>query len=156
MTPYDLTKRWNIGFETAKQTHIKTTQWQLRSSPNPFLSQWYSTNDRMLRYRRLPVDLLTDTLEARSVSHRGNRYAQIHAHRSTWCKAYPMAKKSNAHETWSLLLAQGGVPSTLGMDGAREQFLGEFGIRLGKQIAMCNRLTHIPYGKMQLKAQQES
>ena len=57
VTPYDLTKRWNIGFETAKQTHIKRTQWHLRSSPNPLLSQWYSTNDRMLRYRRLPVDL---------------------------------------------------------------------------------------------------
>ena len=64
-----------------------------------------------------------------------------------------MAKKSNAHETWSLLFAQEGVPSTLVMDGAREQVLGEFVVRLGKQNAMCNRLTHTPHGKMQLKAQ---
>ena len=37
-----------------------------------------------------------------------------------------MAKKSDAHETLSLLFAQEGVPSTLVMDGAREQVMGEF------------------------------
>ena len=55
VTPYDLAKRWNIGLETAKRTLLKTTQRGLRTSPNPLLPQWYSTNDRMLRYRRLPV-----------------------------------------------------------------------------------------------------
>ena len=76
VTPYDLAKRWNIGLnislETSKRTLLKTTQRGLRTSPNPLLSQEYSTNDRMLRYRRLPVDLYTDTLEAGIVSHRGN------------------------------------------------------------------------------------
>ena len=57
VTPYDLAKRWNIGLETAKKTLFETNQRGLRTSPNPLLSQWYSTNDRMLRYRRLPVDL---------------------------------------------------------------------------------------------------
>ena len=73
VTPYDLAKRWNIGLETAKQTLLKTTQRGLRTSPNPLLSQWYSTNDRIFRYRRLPVDLFTDSLEAGIISHRGNR-----------------------------------------------------------------------------------
>ena len=50
VTPYDLSKIWNIGLETAKQTLLKTTLWGLRTSPNPLLSQWYSTNDRMLRF----------------------------------------------------------------------------------------------------------
>ena len=58
VTPYDLSKRWNIGLETAKKTLLKATQRELRTSPNPLLSQQYSTNDRMLRYRRLPVDSL--------------------------------------------------------------------------------------------------
>ena len=105
---------------------LKTTQRGLRTSPNPLLSQWYSTNDRMLRYRRLPVDLFTDTLEAGIVSHRGNKYAQVYAHGNTWHKAYPMAKKSDTHETLSLLFAQEGVPSILVMDGARQQVMGEF------------------------------
>ena len=108
VTPYDLATRWSIGLETVKRTLLKTTQRGLRTSPNPLLSQWYSTNNRMLRYRRLPVDLFTDTLEAGIVSHRGNKYAQVYAHRTTWCKAYPMALKSDAHETLSLLPAQEG------------------------------------------------
>ena len=37
-----------------------------------------------------------------------------------------MSKKSDVHETLSLLLAQEEVPSTLVMDGAREQVMGEF------------------------------
>ena len=64
MTPNDLAKRWNIDLETAKRTLLKAIQEGLRTSPSPLLSQWYCTNDRMLRYRRLPVDLFTDTLEA--------------------------------------------------------------------------------------------
>ena len=108
VTPYDLAKRWSIGLETAKQTLPKTTQRRLRTSPNPLLSEQYSTNDTMLRYRRLPVDLFTDTLEAGIISHRGNRYVQVYAHRNTWCMAYPMAKKTDAYETLSLLFAQEG------------------------------------------------
>ena len=64
MTPYDLAKKWNIGLETSKRTLLKTTKRGQRTSPNPLLSQWYGTNDRMFRRRRLPVDLFTDTLEA--------------------------------------------------------------------------------------------
>ena len=60
VTPYDLAKRWNIRLETAKRTLLTTTQRGLRTSPNPLLSQWCSTNDRMLRYRRLSVDSFTD------------------------------------------------------------------------------------------------
>ena len=72
VTPYYLAKRWNIISKTAKRTLLKTTQRGLRNSRSPMLSQWYSSNDRMLRYMRLPVDLCTDTLEAGIVSHRWN------------------------------------------------------------------------------------
>ena len=96
----------------------------------------------MLRYRRLPVDLFTDTLEAGIILHRGNRYAQVYAQRNTWCKAYPMAK-SDAHKTLSLLFAQEGVPSTLVMDGAREQVMGEFRCR-GSQADWYMKQTE-PY-----------
>ena len=66
--PCDLAKTWNIGLEAAKRTLLKTTQRGLRTSQNPLLYQQYSTHDRMLRYRRLPIDLFTDTLEAGIVS----------------------------------------------------------------------------------------
>ena len=143
VTPYDLAKRWNIGLDTAKRNLLKTTQRGLRTSPNPLLSQWYSKNDRMLRYKRLPVDLFTDTLEAGIVSHRGNKYAQIYAHRNTWYKAYPMAKKSDAHETSSLLFAEEEVQSTLVVDGAREQVMG--GFRHKARQADCHVKQTEPY-----------
>ena len=62
VTPYDLAYRWNIGLETDKMMLLKKTQRGMRTSPNPFLFQCYSTNDRMPRYRNLAVDLFTDTL----------------------------------------------------------------------------------------------
>ena len=37
-----------------------------------------------------------------------------------------MKRQSEVHETFSLLFAQQGVPSTLVIDGAREQVMGEF------------------------------
>ena len=83
VTPYDLAKRWNIGLETAKETLLRTTQ-RDENFTKSFVVSMYGTNDRMLRYRRLPLDLFTDTLEAGIVSHRGNKYAQGYAHRNTW------------------------------------------------------------------------
>jgi hypothetical protein len=38
----------------------------------------------------------------------------------------PMRKKSEAHETLSILFARDGVPHTMIMDGAKEQTMGDF------------------------------
>ena len=56
----------------------------------------------------------------------GTDMLQVYARRNTWCKASPMVKKSEAHETLSLLFVQEGVTSTLVMDRVREQAMGEF------------------------------
>ena len=58
-----------------------------------------------------------------------------------------MARKSEAHETLSLLFAQEGVPSTLVMMELENRLWVNSGIRLGKQIAMSSRLNHIPMAK---------
>ena len=67
-----------------------------------------------------------------------------------------MEKKSDAHETLSLLFAQESVPSTLVMEGVREQVLGEF--RHKARQADCHMKLTEPYshGKMQQKAPLES
>ena len=72
------------------------------------------------------MDLYTDTLESGIALHRGNNYAQVFAHRNTWCKAYPMKTKGQAHEALSLLFAQEGVPNKMIMDGLKKQTMGEF------------------------------
>ena len=126
VSPYDLAKRWGIGLETAKKTLLHTTQRNLRTAPNPLLSERYRTNDQMFRYKRLSTDIFTDTMLVRIKSHRGNTCAQIYAHRNTWCKAYPMKAKGEAHHSLSLLFLHEGVLKTLIMDGVREQVMGEF------------------------------
>ena len=83
--------------------------------------------------------------------HTGEINAQVYAHRNTWCKAYPMTKKSDAHETWSLLFAQAGVPSTLVMDGAREQVMGEF--RRKARHVDCHVKQTEPYSPWQNSAE---
>ena len=48
----NLSKVWRISYEDAKRTIDATTQ-HGSHDPNPVMNQDYTTNDRMLRYRRI-------------------------------------------------------------------------------------------------------
>jgi hypothetical protein len=121
-----LAKRWGIGLKTAKNTIKNTTQRMVRTVLHPSLSRRFRTNDRQLRYRRLPLNLFTDTLLTKVKSRRGNLYCQVFGATNGWKRAFPMAKKSDAHEALSLLFHRDGAPPEMVMDGAREQIHGEF------------------------------
>lgn len=126
LKPERLARNWGIDLSTAKRTIEVTTQRGVRTVLHPTLSRRFRTNDRQLRYRRLAIDCFTDTLIANTVSRRNNKYAQIFATPDGWCRAYPMPKKSMAHEGLSLLFQREGVPNKMVMDGAREQTMGLF------------------------------
>jgi hypothetical protein len=105
---------WGIDLQTARRTVGVTTQRGVHTVLHPSLSQQFRTNDRQLLYLRLPIDCFTDTLISNTASRRNNKYAQIFATADGWCRAYPMAKKSLAHEGLSLLLFQReGVPNAM-------------------------------------------
>jgi hypothetical protein len=57
-----LAKNWGIGIEAAKSTRLVTTQRGIRRMTHPSLTKRYKTNDRQLRYCRLPVTMYTDTM----------------------------------------------------------------------------------------------
>ena len=124
--PTILARNWGIDLTTARRTVGVTTQRGVRTVLHPTLSRRFRTNDRQLRYRRLPIDCFTDTLISNTASRRNNKYAQIFATSDGWCRAYPMRKKSLAHEALSLLFQREGVPNTMIMDNAREQIMGDF------------------------------
>ena len=150
--PEDLVKRWNIGLKAATQTIKVTTQRGVRTILHPTLSRRFRTNDRQLRYRRLPCEVFTDTLEASTPSwHRQNWYAQVFTTRSGWTRVYPMRKKSDAHEALSLLAQRDGVPSSIIMDGAREQTMAEFR-RKAKEMGCHIKVTE-PYSPWQNAAE---
>ena len=57
-----LANRWQISLEKARNTVERTTQRGVRTVLHPTLSRRFRTNDRMLRYRRMPCDLYGDTM----------------------------------------------------------------------------------------------
>ncbi len=126
LDPQLLARNWGIDITTARRTVNVTTQRGIRTVLHPTLSRRFRTNDRQLRYRRLPIDCFTDTLISNTTSRRNNKYAQVFATSDGWCRAYPMSKKSLAHEGLSLLFQREGVPNVMVMDGAREQTMGLF------------------------------
>ncbi len=63
----DLMKRWNIGLKKVIQTIQVTTQRGIQTILHPTLARRFRTNDWQMRYRRLPCEMFTDTLEASAV-----------------------------------------------------------------------------------------
>ena len=70
--------------------------------------------------------MFTDTMSSSVLSKNGNKYAQVFSTDFGCVKAFPMQRKSEAHEALSLLFSCHGVPHTMIMDGSKEQTLGEF------------------------------
>ena len=138
-----LARRWNIDPAKAKNTIKRTTQRGVRSLMHPTHLRRFSTNDRMLRYRRMPDPVFTDTLKAGTVSERGNKYAQVYCTSYGWSRAHPMKTKGEAHETLSLVFSRDGVPPKIVMDNAREQIHGEF--RRKAKEADCAVVSTEPY-----------
>ncbi len=121
-----LVQNWGIGTDAAKRTVEATTQRVIRSVAHPSLSRRFRTNDRQLRYRRINAEMFTDTAESNVISKRGNIYTQFFSLPYGWVRAFSMPKKSSAHETLSLLFKNVGVPTSMVMDGSKEQTLGPF------------------------------
>ena len=107
--PQTLAAQWMISPDHAKRTVVMTTQRGVRTCLNPTLSCRFPTNDRMLRYKRLPHTVFTDTMFASTVSRQGNKMAQIYSSSFGWARAHPMKRKGEAHETLSLLFHRDGV-----------------------------------------------
>jgi hypothetical protein len=54
-----LAKNWGIGLEAAKRTRLVTTQRGIIRMIHPSLTKRYKTNERHVRYHRLPVTIYT-------------------------------------------------------------------------------------------------
>ena len=125
--PAALAKRWGIGIGAARRTIDATTQLAVRNLTNPTLSRRFATNDKILRFRRLPCRMYTDTMKSDTVSwYRKCQYGQVYVTDFGWIGFYPMRQKSDAPDTLTQLAHDKGVPTHFVMDGAKEQIQGEF------------------------------
>jgi hypothetical protein len=115
-----LSERWNIRLNQARQTLKVTTQRGVRSAILP-LSRRYRTG-RMFNQKKLRNQkFYTDTLFGRCKSITNNTCAQIFANESYFVKAYPMEKKSSAGQALRQFVRDYGIPEQLTSDGASEQ-----------------------------------
>ena len=72
-----LAKIWNVPIDRAKNTVLVTTQRGVRHVANPSIMRIFLTNDRMLRYNRLPHPMFTYTLLAGTTSQHSHKCAQV-------------------------------------------------------------------------------
>jgi hypothetical protein len=131
------TKNWGIGIKAAKMNRLVTTQKGVRRMIHPSLTKLYKTNDRHLRYRRLPVTIFTDTMYSTIPSRQHSKAAQICCTDLGFVGEFPMKKESEAHEALSLLFHRDGVPNVMVMDGVKDQVEGQF------RSKVCDAVCHI-------------
>jgi hypothetical protein len=120
-----LANNWGIVIEAAKRTSLVTTQREMKRMIHPSLTKRYKTNDRQLRYRRLPVTMYTDAMYSKILSRQDNKAAQIFCTDFGFVRAFPMKKEKEAHEALSLLFHRDGFFNVTVMDGAKAQVEGE-------------------------------
>ena len=121
-----LYQKWFISTEEDRITVQHTKQRGIRKILHPSLSQQFNTNDRALRYNRMQHSVFADTIQAVTVSSRGNQYAQVYSTNFGWSRSHPMNRKGDAHETLYLFFKIYGVLPNIVMDGSKEQTLGLF------------------------------
>ena len=151
ISPEHLAKKWNIPLKQAQQTIRVTTQRGVRSISNPALSRRYKTNDRMLRYNRIPHTVFTDTMKSTIKSKRQNTHAQVYCTEFLWQRAYPMEAEKEAHHTLSKFFKDIGVPNKMVMDNAKAQIKGKF--RKKMREANCSYRTIEPHSPFQNAAE---
>ena len=117
-----LSKIWNIKHDQAKGVLAQTTHLNRQGADND-LSRHFSTNDRMLRNKRINSQFFTDTffVTAKGESTRGNKSAQIFVSDKGFVAIYLMKSKGNFIDALKLFCKEVGVPMSLVVDPSGEQ-----------------------------------
>ena len=90
--------------------------------------------------------LYFQTVFVSTVSRRSNRCAQVYATDFGWARAFPMASRSEAHETLSLLFVRDGVLPACICDNAKEMIQGKFSQKLKEAACHLKQLeTYTPW-----------
>ena len=117
-----LSKVWKIDLDTAKRTLDVTSQRCKHDTGNP-LTRNYSSNDRMLRYRRINTHFFTDTffVTKKAKSSRGNTCMQLFVSDKGFVFVVPMKSKSEFVSALKLFAKEIGAPEALVCDPSGEQ-----------------------------------
>ena len=123
ISPTFLSKIWSIN-ESQAQGAIDSNTHLNKQSGETSLSRHFSTNDRMLRYKRINSLFFTDTFFAKGETksrQRGNTCMQIFVSDKGYVAVYPMKTKGQFKDCLHQFCKEIGVPQTLVMDKSGEQ-----------------------------------
>lgn len=114
---------WRIDLETAKRT-LETTSQHCARTPGDDLSRNYSTNDRMLRYKRIKEYFFMDTFYATSKagkSTRGHTCCQLFVTDKSFVYVVPMKREAEVLQAVKQFAKAIGAPEALIADAAKAQ-----------------------------------
>ena len=117
-----LSKLWLISEPLAEKSLEQNTQ-LCRHNADNVMSRQFTTNDRMLRYRRLQSAFFTDTMFAtpKAKSTRGFTCCQVFVSDKGFVSVYPMKSQEEFQTALHWFCKQVGVPVSLIVDAHRAQ-----------------------------------
>ena len=138
-----LAKLWSITEDAASGAIEHSTQLNRQSADNS-LARHFSTNDRMLRYKRINSTFYTDTMFAtdKAKSTRGNKCCQVFVSDKGFVAVYPMETVSQFEDALQLFCKEVGVPVTMVADPHPTQTKKSVR-RFCKQVGMTLRLLEM-------------
>ncbi len=139
ITKEELATRWFTGLNSAEATLLAMTQEGMRFMEGD-LERHLRTSQRHLRFPSLNMQIYTDTLFSSLKSIRGYTCAQIFTDGRKFFRAYPLAKKADAHHALTAFIQDVGIPKCCLSDGAEEERGGEWG-RIVKHYHIKTRIT---------------
>ena len=125
--PKHLSKIWRISHDDAQRTIDVTTQMSIQTD-DPVLSRNYSTNDRMLRYKRIKDFFFMDTFFATKEggqSSRGHSCCQLFVTDEGFIYVVPMKRKSEVLLAIKQFAKEFSVPDSFVADMSGEQMSSE-------------------------------
>jgi hypothetical protein len=136
----DLAKVWSIDEETATRTLNITTQLKQQEADGS-LSRNFSTNDMMLRYKRIKTHFFTDTffVTKKARSTRGHNCVQLFVSDRGFVYVVPMKSKGEFPYALKMFAKEIGVPTALIMDPAGEQTSNKVK-KFAREISMMLRI----------------
>ena len=138
-----LSKLWYISDSLAEGAIEANTQLRRYNAENT-LSRNFSTNDRMLRYRRIQSVFYTDTMFStpKAKSTRQNVCCQVFVSDEGYVAVYPMKSQAEFPTVLHWFCKHIGVPTTLVVDGHKAQTSGEVK-RFCDQVGTTLRILEI-------------
>ena len=127
----------------------RTVQRAVQSCLNLTLGRRYLTNDQNLHYKHMPDPIYSNALKYGIVSKLGNKDVQACFSSYVWSRCHPMAQKSEAYDTLSLMFNLDGVPPNMIVEKSKDKSVGAFAGKCREsEFHLVNSEPCLPWSQM--------